>query len=205
MSTWRVAALSMLTVLAGCAAPRPAVDPAVAQARLDERRAALSEIPGWDLDARVALSDGSDGGSGSLSWRYRPERMTMQFRGRLGRGGWELVSDRFGAVLRTADGHYDRDESLSALIARNAGWSIPVEGLFWWIQGLPAPWPARELDLGPDGEPVSLLQDGWRIEYGDYEPLGGATVPERLVARSGDKHVKVAVADWRIVEPTEDG
>lgn len=59
------ASLLLVLVLTGCAAPRIKPD-ADLLARQDARERALDAQDKWQLEGRLGVSDGRDGGSGSL-------------------------------------------------------------------------------------------------------------------------------------------
>jgi outer membrane lipoprotein LolB len=163
-----------------------------------QRAALLAQVGTWTLEGRLAVSDDQDGGSGSFRWRNDDEGSRMDFHGALGRGAWRLVANEGGAELVFADGTTHRAATVSALAREQLGWRVPVETLGWWVRGLAAPGAVQQRSLDPQGRLGELQQDGWGIEYGRYGSVGDVTMPFRMIARQGDRTVKIAVKKWRL-------
>jgi outer membrane lipoprotein LolB len=186
-------------VLAGCSRvqTRSSEDPASAlayQSRFDQ----LELLSDWTLEGRLAISDGNEGGSGSLSW-FSSETVTrMSFRGAMGKGAWQLQSDANGARLELADGAVRFAPTVAELVLEQVGWKVPVEALSWWIKGLalPGEWEARLIDA--EGRVVELRQSGWDVDFSNYSLQENLWLPGKLTARRGNYLVKMAIRKWRL-------
>jgi outer membrane lipoprotein LolB len=125
----------------------------------------------------------------------------MDFHGALGRGAWQLQANPEGAELSFADGRQAWADSVDELVRSEAGWPIPVASLAWWVRGLAAPGEVERLELDEQGQPSDLRQYGWSVEYGPYGAVGGESLPMRMIARQGDRVVKLAVRKWQLAVP----
>jgi outer membrane lipoprotein LolB len=192
---WMVAGFA----LAGCVSVRtqPAESPALARAyqlRLEH----LRPLDHWALDGRLAISDGKDGGSGSLSW-YNDKQVTrMSFRGALGKGAWQLLADPAGARLELANGTVHYAPTVAELVLQQVGWKIPVDALSWWIKGLAYPGKFESRDLDDNGCLKSLRQLGWDVKFANYTEPDNFWLPAKLTARRGHYSVKMVVRTWHI-------
>lgn len=178
---------------------RPVENPVFAQAyqlRLEQ----LQALDHWALDGRLAISDGKEGGSGSLSWLNEEDMTRMSFRGALGKGAWQLQTEAAGARLQMANGAVHYAPSVAELVLKQVGWKVPVEALTWWIKGLaqPGDWETRVLD--ENGRLKRLRQFGWDVDFANYTESNGYWLPARLSARHGEYSVKMAVRKWRLGE-----
>lgn len=182
MTLLRVIVLTLIVVVAGCAArqPREPVPPA---------------MDSWKMQGRLALANGRDGGSGTLFWEQSPSSTQLQFHGALGRGSWRLAADRSGAVLTLSDSRQFRAPSVSELIERHIEWDIPVDALTHWVLGRPAPG-THQIGHGYDGHIDLLQQFDWTIEFDGYRPISGHVLPRKIVARRGGDEVRLIVSDW---------
>lgn len=189
-------ALAALLSVTACVTTPPA--PGLGDDRYLERASALAEVQRWSLRGKLAVSDGEDGGSGTLNWRQAPERTRMDFHGALGRGAWRLSVDPGEAELVLADGRNYRADSVDALVQRELGWRIPVSDLAWWVRGLEAPGPVEDRRLDAEGNLVELSQRGWVIEYGRYRDTDGISLPSKMTARRAERSVKLAVREWSL-------
>lgn len=199
----RLSAVLALAVLLfpGCAplGSRPAENIAYAQAyqlRLEQ----LQPLEIWAIDARLAIGDGREGGSGNLSWVHDFSETRMSFRGLMGKGAWNLRASTSGAKLELANGSVYRAPSLDQLVLQQVGWRVPVDALSWWIKGLahPGDWESRVLDA--DGRLQSLRQSGWEVNFSGYGEVEGVWLPVKITARRGDYSVKMVVRKWRLGE-----
>jgi len=164
------------------------------QARLQE----LESLVQWTLNGRLAISDGKDGGSGSLIWQNDGDRTRISFHGAMGKGAWQLQADSTGARIELANGEIHEAPTVTALVVQELGWKVPIDALSWWVKGLadPAKWESRELD--EQGRLVKLSQFGWEVEFGNYDEVSGSMLPSKLTARRGKYLVKMVVRTWEL-------
>ena len=191
-----------LLVLAGAlagacspAAKRMAEDPAAVRA-YEARFHRLAPMEKWEIKGRLAITDGTEGGSGALVWVQDGEQTRMEFRGTLGQGNWRLESDGRSARLELGNGQRFEAASVAELVAAQAGWNVPVDALSWWVRGLAAQsaWEERRLDSA--GRLMRLRQAGWEVDFGSYREQHAASLPSRLTARRGEQAVKLVVREW---------
>lgn len=195
-----VVAMSMCVALAACVSqpPRATAPVDAAQARAnDDRRGAVLD---WDLSGRIAVSNGSRGGSGRIDWQQRAGEYTISLSAPVTRQSWQLSGNNLGARLDGVAGGPREDADVEQLLLSTTGWNIPVRALQNWVRGIGAP--AHE--YGPEkliyagGLPATLEQAGWSIEYQEWHPAGPdrPQLPKRIVARNGEASVKLVVDEW---------
>jgi outer membrane lipoprotein LolB len=160
----------------------------------------LARLDRWQAHGRLAVAGPEGGGSGSFDWRQRGERADVSIRGPIGVGSVRLQL-RGGAhpeiTLETSDGQ--KLQSVAALeeLEARLGATVPAASLRYWLLGLPAPGEHRWSGEG-EGGPVTLEQDGWRIDYQRYSTEPGARVPVRIRASSGEARVRIVVDSWQL-------
>ncbi len=171
-----LAVLATLSLAACAAAPRvPDVLP------WPQRAAQLSALKDWELRGRVALqTDDNRGGQAALHWQYRGERHVIVLRGPLGGGLLRLQQDRDGAYLQDAERREYRAASAEELLFSVAGWRIPINGLEYWIRGLPAPSEITLQEWDEYGRLTRLQQFGWDVYFLEYSSSGDYELPSRL-------------------------
>lgn len=189
-------------LLAACSpVPRRAAEDPEAARAYAERASRLASVDRWEIDGRLAITDGHDGGSGSLTWIRNGESTVMRFRGAFGRGSWELRADPEEARLVLADGDTHTAAELAELVRTQVGWRVPVEALAWWVRGLAAGSDVTARQLDEAGRLTRLEQSGWIVEFGGYRDDHPAGLPGRVVARRDEYAVKLAIRDWRLDGP----
>lgn len=195
--------LLLVLLLTGCASlpERPPV--ADISAAWRERQAALAGIHTWELRGRIAVRTAEDGGPASLHWVRRQDTHRIDLAGPFGGGRVRLTQEAGAAELRDSSGQTHRDSSMQRLLARATGWWLPLEGLNYWVLGLPAPDAPMELRLDAWGRLQTLEQLGWDITFTEYIEHGGYELPRRVFIRRKDDgtsmlEVRLAVEQWNL-------
>ena len=206
MSAWlRAAALvAFAAALAGCATtasrgPLPAAAQAAAMRRQVEREAVLVAHADWTLAGRVALSNEGRGGSGRIDWTQRGDAFEVELSAPITRKGWRLVGAPGTAVLEGLDGGPRAGADAALLLRAATGWDIPVQALAHWVRGARAPGSESRLAFDAEGRLASLRQDGWTLEYDDWQApadLAGPSLPMRVTAERGSARVRLVVDAW---------
>lgn len=186
-------------LLAACAGPRvrPGVAPDAQQLRRQAvREQALSAVPAWSLRGRLGVSDGRDGGSGTLAWTQRGDAFRFSVHAPVTGKTWTLSGTPSHAVLTGLRAQAIEGDDARALLERELGWQVPVAGLVDWVRGMRAPGVAG-IEFRPDGLPAAIIQDGWRVEFLDYDS-SEPPLPRRVFASSGERKVRLAIREWSI-------
>jgi len=182
-------------VLAGCAAPRIKPD-ADLLARQDARERALATQRTWQLEGRLGVSDGRDGGSGSLQWRQDGDAFHFSVHAPVTGKTWVLSGDPGHATLSGLREQPIEGADAAKLLERELGWHVPVAELTDWVRAARARGEAR-IEFRSDGLPAVIEQDGWKIEYPDYDSASQPPLPRRIFASRGDYRVRLSVSQWR--------
>ena len=178
MRRWALTLLALLP--AGCATPTilpPLENPQLAW---QLRQAQLLPLTTWQLVGRVALRSGQEGGQASLRWQHTPAGQTIDLRGPLGRGLVRLQQDEQGVRLLDGAQQVHAADSAEALLFNTTGWHIPLEGLNYWIRGVPVPGVPQQLKLDDQGRLAVLWQSGWEVRFLAYTRFGQHDLPTRL-------------------------
>jgi outer membrane lipoprotein LolB len=181
---WSRGAILSALWLAGCTTvpplPPPSENPA---ATWQARQVALTPLTHWTIQGRLALRTADEGGQAALNWVRDEDRHTIDITGPLGRGHMRLTQDRDGAELRDADQKTWRAPNAQQLLFRTTGWLIPLDGLNYWMLGLPAPEIAASQDLDEWGRLKTLRQSGWDIRFLEYTRIGTVDLPSKLFVK----------------------
>jgi len=192
-----------LVALGGCATPRqPTVG--IGGTEWPQRRDFLRQLDDWRLEGRVALRTADDGYNGSLTWRQMHETLDFRVRGPFGVGGFRIHGDRDGLRLETTRGDEYLVGDPETDMAREFGWSLPVRSMRFWVLGVSDPATAAEEVVDEQGKLVRLNQEGWAIQYDDYEAAAGALLPRKIVMENGDVRIRLVADRWTIVLPDSD-
>jgi outer membrane lipoprotein LolB len=176
-------------LLSSCAAPSRAplaVDP--------------ERVSAFDLTGRVNVRVESKAyPTGGIRWRHEPESDELWLYSSLGSGVARMRQDASGAVLVASDGKEYRARDLKLLTREVLGWDLPLDGLQYWVRGLP--WPAldaAELEHDANGRPKLLRQSGWQVAYLDWSPAGVSGLPSKVDLSGGGLRVRLVIEEWKV-------
>lgn len=178
----RLLHLALIAALAGCGGPgiRPGVD--------DAQR--------WRLSGKIGLRGPQLAESAYLNWRQCGAHYDMRISGPLGQTVARV--DGRGERLRI---QFEGREAIETddpetLLQQQLGWSIPLRALRYWVRAEAAPGAAAESG-GPAGQPASLSQFGWRIDYLAYHQGAAAVLPARLRLTGGQSlQATLLINEW---------
>ncbi|GAB3027365.1 MULTISPECIES: lipoprotein insertase outer membrane protein LolB [Oleiagrimonas] len=184
-----------ILALAACAPVRIKGDHAMLGAQ-QAREAKLSARNHWTIQARLAVTDGKHGGSGSLTWTQNGDRYDFTLRAPVTGRSFRLRGGPDGAELDGLDQGTLYGVDAEHLLARALGWRVPLQQLRYWVKGLRAPGGKAKLRFGENHLPSLLQQNGWNVEYRDWFAGSDPSVPRKVFASMGNYRVRVSIQRW---------
>lgn len=159
----------------------------------------LSRLRSWSLLGTLAVRPASgDAARVTMQWRQSPDSYIVRFMGPLGVGLFEVEGSATAVEARFPDGRRTSAASPEALLEREIGWSVPLQGLRYWIVGVPAPDGApSKVELDDRGRLARLEQAGWTVVYERYGALDGLPLPERIRFSNASVDATVVVRRWK--------
>jgi len=190
--------LLSLTLIVGCTArsPTPALDQVAQEHRWALHHAQLSALDGWGMGGRIAVKNSEDSWSASLRWEQQAEAFDIRFSSMLGQRIAQLKGDGFSASLYLPDDQVRTAADISDLLDVELGWHVPMDGLRYWVVGLPMPGVELRKGLDAMGRLQWLTQAGWQIEYQDYRQAGPLDLPKKMVLTRGEIRVRLVIDRW---------
>ena len=190
-------------LLAGCGTlldlfPREP-EPAASEPAWQSHARDLSRLRSWSLLGIVAVRPaGGDASRVTMRWRQSPDSYLVRFMGPLGVGLFEVEGSATAVEARFPDGRRTSAASPEALLEQEIGWSVPLQGLRYWIVGAPVPDGAPlEMELDDRGRLARLEQAGWTVVYERYGTVGGLSLPERIRFSNESVDATVVVRRWK--------
>ncbi len=147
----------------------------------------------FDLSGRLAARYGSEAFSGNIAWRHARSADEMLITSALGAGIARIVRQGDSVVLTTAEPREYRAADAQALTEEVLGFRVPLAGLADWVRGRPSTDSPASAEYAPDGRLLSLQQEGWNVEYLDYQDQR----PTRLRLTYPGIELRLAISEWR--------
>jgi len=195
---WRCVIVVLTLAITACATSPvvtgPSLPPDLAwQARKTE----LEKLTSWRLHGRIAIKSTGDSWSASIDWQQQDDVFDIHFMTHLGQTMAKLQGQPGQATL------YTPDEKITAadvdeLLDKHFGWVIPIEGLRYWILGVPAPGFVANKQVDDDGRMELLEQSGWHIQYVRYNRDGSVDMPEKMVLEYPRLRVRLFIDRWEL-------
>ena len=156
----------------------------------------------WDLRGRAAIFVDDDVHNVGLSWQRDEDDFVMILEAPFGQGVMRIESSYetdLPIKLSLPDGQVVYGQDAETTLQSVVGWSIPVNGLVFWIKGLPQKSDSFSHLLNADGRLESLLQNGWRINFLNYfdfdDPAKG--LPSKLYLKHEKLALKIVIEYWQ--------
>jgi len=193
---WRWISAALFALLAACASPpAPRTDYQTLIEHQAAREAVVVQRRDWSFTGRIAVSQGSDGGSGRIDWRQHGDDFDIRLSAPISRQTWRLSRAAGKVRLEGLPDGPREGEDAETLLKQATGWRIPVAVMADWVRGVRAGTDA-ELEFAPGGLPATLRQSGWTVSYRAWNQDDPA-LPTKVFAESGDARVRLVVDQWR--------
>jgi len=165
---------------------------------LKQREESLAALQNWQLDGRISLTTDDEAWSGKLYWMQNATNYQINFNAPSGQGALQLLGGEHGVELRLANGDLYTAKDTDTLLREQVGWELPIDGLWYWIRGLPNPKMQQSVQMDAQGLIRSLEQENWVIEYDRYQQYRGYQFPRKIVIESEDMKVRLIVSRWNV-------
>jgi outer membrane lipoprotein LolB len=195
-------AVLILLLLAGCTTlpddvvTTRAVAVADPQQAWQQRQDKLALLQEWHLRGRVALRSEEDSVILKVDWQQQDQQVFKI-----------LLSGPFSSMLQLSGNKTmvelnDGEQSLYApdaesLLLEHTGIRMPVNGLRYWMLGLPQPdKQVKDLKLDVAGRMTSLEQDEWQVSIQGYHAYNGEILPVKLSIKNHRLKVRMVIDAW---------
>ena len=190
-----LAGLALVLTLAGCQTVPVAPAPAMAWS---VRRPALQTLDRFGLNGRVAVAVRNQGFNAGLRWTQAAAVTHLALTGPLGAGGVEVTADGEDLSVVASNGKRLGNAAARAELEDKLGFEPPLTSLRYWVLGVPDPGAPAAVQLDSQQRLSALTQDGWRIDYSAYMPVGAEWLPRLLTLRREDVRVRMVVDGWQL-------
>lgn len=161
----------------------------------------LKQLHYWTINGRLAVSNGAESWNLDMSWQQQGHTYLIKLAGPLGAGKIQLRGDQNGVVLDDGENAPRYAENANRLLYENTGLDIPVEGMRYWVRGLPDPQMTNGgLDLLA-GKIQKMHQGGWQLQYRRYQQVNETSLPQKLFMRRDDLDVRLVIDQWQLGLP----
>ena len=199
--TW----LALATVLAMMACTTPAVKPETSTTAASFHALHLKQlekINSFTLQGRIGIQTNPKGFSGSLIWQHASHQDEIALYSPLGSQVASIFSSPAQITLLDSNGKSYQAADAETLTQEVLGWRLPLKGLSDWALGRPSTSPIEHSAWNAQGQLTLLKQDGWTIEFDNYQQQGDYTLPGKVYLKSTQLNLKLLVERWQLPQPS---
>lgn len=200
--------LLLVAIVTGCATPQLQPITEESHQLWAQRQQTLHQFNHWSLRGRVALFIDDRVYNLGLGWKRDQDQHVLNLEAAMGQGVIHLEKNPGHAQMSTPEGETHYGNNAQQLLQQTTQLTIPVEGLETWIKGLAHEQSPYLPDIDASGRVVTLSQDGWKINYFDYQTQtlnNGATLelPSKLYLKRANLALKIVIDQWQDAQNPE--
>lgn len=155
----------------------------------------IGKIQYWDIRGKIAVKTDRKGWNASFNWLQKQDNYFLSFFGPLGANRISLEGNRSYAMLQTGNQNFEASNA-EVLLQRRLGWYLPVNNIYYWVRGLPAPGPCHKILRNSEHETLFIEQQGWRVTYSAYQMINGHQLPTLIELENPKLFIRIAIYRW---------
>jgi len=163
-------------------------------------RVNLEALQSWNLKGRVAGKSNHKGFRTGVRWQQQQQKFNIALLGPLGRKVAAITGTEGDVQLSTSKGERFSAADPEELMQNLFGYSLPVNGLRYWLRGIPDPEQVyTSLELDDLGRLKQLNQAGWLIDYNRYYD-GKPPLPAFIKISNTTLNANIVIDHWALDE-----
>ncbi len=200
MNTTKHLGILSFCLLTACAPPpQPSEElPTNKVIPLEKRKSETATISSWQIQGAMAAKNKAKGWSATMNWvQNGPNSYQIRLMGPL--GGGAVVINKKGSVITFKDGaKTSTSTNADELLLKQTGIRLPVNNLYYWVRGLPAPGGVQSEQHDKYNHLVQLKQNGYTINFTKYTSVKGIDLPSMIRLDGNGVMVKVVIKNWTV-------
>ena len=116
---------------------------------------------------------------GKFLWVQRGEQVDIELLTPLGQTIARIAIAPGRARIEQSGGDVREAASIDQLTEQTLGWTLPVNGLRYWLQGFMRDARGQLTSVAPD-QSGTLRGDGWKLRYMSWQADGSTAMPKRI-------------------------
>lgn len=202
MHTYKVAGIVILGFLTACSQHKIITENQLSTSTLKDIESKNSvdarAVKSWELSGAMSAKGASKGWSAHIHWlQSGANQYQIRMFGPLG-GGTVIIEGNKGHITYTDGAKKITSTNPDTLFEKETGVRLPVQNLYYWIRGLPAPGSAKSSTEGPNHVLATLKQSGYHITYLNYTTINHVELPTKIRLEGHDLLIKLVIKHWNI-------
>jgi len=194
----RNSALAIIVVsafISACATPR--MDAPVNE-NWQARRNVLAAMQRWEFTGRIGVRDENEAHSSRIRWQQNNDDYVINLWGTLNAGATQITGTPALVTLQQEGKAPLLAATPEELVEEQLGYELPVSQLSFWIKGIPAPGSTGAPTFNEENHLITLLQDGWTVQYMAYTNYNTESLPTRIRIEKPPLRLDFVRLDWTL-------
>jgi outer membrane lipoprotein LolB len=152
----------------------------------------------WRINGKLGIQTGTDSGSVIIDWHQRNDQYNIRVNGSFGQGSaWIKGDSELIAIERTGQ-QPTTSTSPEQLLKEALGWTIPINDLRYWVQGIPNGTKAIDKSVYTEqGLLATFEQAGWSISISRYMPTANWLLPHKVKLNRDNVQLTLVIREWQ--------
>ena len=164
-----------------------------------EHQLDINAIESWHIRGRVAIKNDNESGTLTLHWNQEKNNYELRFIAPFGQGTYILTGSADGVIMQGTDNNVLTATTPEQLMQDVLGWSVHLNGLKYWVRGIPEPDVNHgQILLDQEGRLANMNQAGFNVSITRYTNHNGISLPEKLSIRNDSIQLKLIIQNWNI-------
>lgn len=178
-------------------APQSTTTPRAQQPKITQQSA--TTLSAFELSGAIAAKHHNKGWTATLSWiQQGPNQYQIRFIGPL--SGQTVMIEKQHAVITYREGEKKLTSTNGDdLLQQQTGIHLPVNNLYYWVRGIPAPGAVQSAQRNETNQLTTLKQAGYTMNYTHYMPVGNRTLPNKIQLQGHDMMIKLVIKRWSVL------
>jgi len=161
----------------------------------------LSKLDHWNIQGKISIRSPQDAVTGYLNWKQEGSGYDIFITGPLGQGSTSIKGKPGRTELQLPGWKQPQiAEAPEVLMQHYLGWNFPIQDIFHWIKGQPAPGADFTIKKNDYGMTESLQQHGWGVEYSRYQQQNDHWLPGRIKITGHDHRFILSINQWTVYD-----
>ncbi|MDP1602158.1 MAG: lipoprotein insertase outer membrane protein LolB [Legionella sp.] len=152
----------------------------------------------FELSGAMAARGPKKAWSASVNWVQRGAgSYQIRLFGPLGSG--TILIQKQGSTVTYKDGPKSASSSNGdELLKQQTGVRLPVNNLYYWVRGIPAPGAVQSAQRDASNHIMVLRQAGFTIQYAGYKNVGNMVLPSNIRLQGNGVSIKFVIKRWNV-------
>jgi outer membrane lipoprotein LolB len=157
-----------------------------------------TSIKSWELSGAMSAKGAAKAWSAQINWlQSGANQYQIRLFGPLG-GGTVMIEGNKGRITYTDGPKRVISKNPDQLLEKETGLRLPVQNLYYWVRGLPAPGSVTSSMQGPNHTLSTLTQNGYHITYLNYTTINQAELPSKIRLEGHGLLIKLVIKHWKV-------